>query len=145
MKKIAVLTFLFAFTATINAVFAQKPALVTSNKTGWQKIGEVAADAHRESKSIVVLGKDEFKSIKLKVTDAPINVESVQVIYESGEKEDLSVQSELEKGSETKEFALKYPSKEIEKVVFNYKTMPSSKNEKANVELWGFRAENTRS
>ena len=87
-----------------------------------------------------MLGKDQFKSLKLKVTDAPINIESVQVVYESGEKEDLTVQSELQAGNETKVLDLKNSSKEIDKVVFKYKTMPSYRNEKAHVELYGLKS-----
>ncbi len=130
---------LFVAVATVN-VFGQKPSVVASDKPGWHKIGEVTADLKTETESIVVLGKDAFKSIKLKVTDAPINIESLQVVYESGEKEDVSVANELTAGTETKVIDLKNSAKEIEKIVFKYKTMPSYKNEKAHVELYGLKS-----
>ena len=140
MKRMAVLMLLIIGVACVNLAFAQKPTVVASDKSGWHKIGEVTANFKTETESIVVLGKDQFKSLKLKVTDAPINIESVQVVYESGEKEDLTVQSELQAGNETKVLDLKNSSKEIDKVVFKYKTMPSYRNEKAHVELYGLKS-----
>jgi len=110
-------TFIIGFSA-----FAQKPAVVISDEPGWHKIGEINASLEMETESIVVLGSDEFSSIKLKVTDAPLNVERVQVHYESGEIEDIDVQSSLQAGSETDMLKLKNADKEIEKVSFTYQT-----------------------
>ena len=74
-----------------SAAFAQEPGIVTSSKPGWHKIGDVKASFSTEQESISVIGADKFKSIKLKVTDAPINIQKLQVYYESGEVEDISV------------------------------------------------------
>ena len=137
MKK-SVVIFLVLFVAFAGA-FAQSPGVVTSAKAGWHKIGEVKASFKMENESIVVLGKDAFKSIKLKVTDAPINIENVQVFYESGDPEDVSVKSELKAGAETRVIDLKGGTREIKKVVFTYKTLPNSKDEKAHVELYGLK------
>jgi len=138
MKKSVVILLLVMFVAIAGA-FAQSPGVVTSAKPGWHKIGEVKASFKMENESIVVLGKDAFKSIKLKVTDAPINIENVQVFYESGDPEDVSVRSELKAGAETRVIDLKGGTREIKKVVFTYKTMPNSKDEKAHVELYGLK------
>ena len=139
MKRIQIVM-LVILAAIGSSVYAQKPAVVVSDKEGWHKIGEVNADFKTESESITVMGQDKFQSIKLKVTDAPINIQSVQVLYESGEKEDVPVSNELQAGKETKVFALKNPAKDISKVVFRYKTVPNSKTEKAHVELYGLKS-----
>lgn len=138
MRK-AVVVFAVLFMALANFAFAQS-GVVTSNKAGWHKIGESKADFKAENESISVLGADRFKSIKLKVTDAPINIESVEVFYESGDVEKLSVANQLTEGQETRVIDLKNgASRELKKVVFTYKTVPNSSKDKAHVELWGLK------
>ena len=110
-----------------------------STNPGWHKIGEVKADFKVENESIAVLGADKFRSILLKVTDAPINIQDVKVTYESGEVEDFDVKNELKANSETRKIDLKDPTKEIKKVTFTYKTLPNQKDEKAHVELYGLK------
>lgn len=125
--------------AIVNSAFAQKPAVVTSNEPGWHKIGEITASFKMDNESISVLGADEFSAIKLKVTDAPINIEHIHIFYESGEMEEVAVKNELIAGAETRVIKLKHSDKEIKKVTFTYKTLPNSQNEKAEVELYGLK------
>jgi hypothetical protein len=138
MKKVVLLSFVL-LTALVHYAFAQEPGVVVSSKAGWHKIGEVKASFKMENESISVLGADRFKSIKLKVTDAPINIERLQVFYESGEMEDINVKSELKPGAETHTIDLKGSTQELKKVVFTYKTISNSKDEKAHVELYGLK------
>ena len=124
---------------TLMVAMAQEPAIMFSKKPGWHKIGEVKADFKMENESIAVMGADKFKSILLKVTDAPINIANVEVLYESGDKEDFDVKKEMKANSETRVIDLKRPNQEIKKVIFTYKTLPNSKAEKAHVELYGLK------
>lgn len=121
------------------AAHAQKPAVVADNEPGWKHIGQVTASFKTTSESIVVLGADEFQAIKLKVSDAPIQIDRVQVFYESGQMEELDVQAELKEGAETRVINLSNPKRDIEKVAFTYKTLPNSAGEKADVELYGLK------
>ncbi|MCW3077316.1 MAG: hypothetical protein JWO32_1925 [Bacteroidetes bacterium] len=136
MKKVLIILFAMLF-VQINSVTAQKPEVITSNKQGWHKIGEVTASFKMENESIVVLGNDKFKSIKLKVTDAPLNLVILQVYYDGGGVEEIPVKSELKAGAETRVIAIK--EKAIKKVSFTYKTLPNSQHDKAHVELWGMK------
>jgi hypothetical protein len=136
MKKIIVLMLALAF-VQVNTAMAQKPGVVISNKEGWHKIGEVTASFKMENESILIVGASQFKSIKLKVIDAPINIELLNVYYKSGDVEEIRVKSELKAGEETRSMDVK--QKDIKKVQFTYKTMPNSKNEKAHIELWGLK------
>jgi hypothetical protein len=138
MKKSALL-FVMLFAVLLNSAFAQEPSVMLSDDPGWHKIGEVKADFEAEDQSITVLGNDKFKSILLKVTDAPINIMDLQVFYESGETEKIDVKNELQPGSETKKIDLKKTDQEIQKVRFTYKTLPNQKDEKAHVELYGLK------
>ena len=140
MKKSLLVVFVLLIAAYVNVANAQDPGIVTSNKPGWHKIGETTASFKAENESILVLGADKFKSIKLKVTDAPVNIQSLQVFYESGEVEEINVKNELKAGAETRVIDLKDGStRELKKVVFTYKTLPNSKDEKAHVELYGLK------
>ena len=136
-KSIVVLVVFFAVLTT--AAYAQEPGIVVSNKAGWHKIGEVKADFKTETESISVLGADKFKSIKLKITDAPINIQDMKVYYESGDVEDITVRSEIKAGGETRVIDLKGPARELKKVSFTYKTLPNADKDKAHVELFGLK------
>jgi hypothetical protein len=135
MKTVAVLFVMFCAITSTNA---QEPGIVVSNKPGWHKIGGVKADFKTESESISVLGKDRFKALKLKVTDAPININRVTVYYEDETTQDIPMSGTLTSGSETGQFDLKSPAKEIKKVTFTYK-YEANYRDKAHVELYGLK------
>lgn len=137
MKKTILI--LFATVLVSGIIRAQKPEVVTSNKAGWHKIGDANVNFKTDKDEFVVLGKDRFKSIQLKVTDAPVHVEDLQVFYEGGSKENVAVNQDFSAGSESKVFNLKNNSAEINKVVFIYRTKPNVKVDKAHIELWGLK------
>ena len=138
MKKLH-LIFTVLFATLFSSVFAQEPSVMLSDKPGWHKIGEVKADFKMENQSISVLGKDKFQSILLKVTDAPINIEGIQVFDESGGMEEYDVKNELKPGSETRKIDLKGGAQEIKKITFTYKTLANQNDKKAHVELYGLK------
>jgi hypothetical protein len=123
-----------------NSVFAQKPAVVTSKDPGWHKIGEITASFKMQNDAIAVWGADKFSAIKLRVTDAPINIDRLQVFYEDGEVQDVTVKNELQAGAETKTIELNAREKEIDKVSFTYMTMANYNGDKAHVELYGYKS-----
>jgi hypothetical protein len=141
LMKRAVLVVMVLCGLLVNLAFAQKPAVVVSKDPGWHKIGEVTASFKMENESISVLGADEFAAIKLRVTDAPINISRVQVFYEDGQMEDIDVKNDLSAGSETRILDLAGSNRELSKVVFTYKTMPNRADDKAHVELYGYKTQ----
>jgi hypothetical protein len=138
MKKVVV-GMIVLLASSVNIALAQKPAVVTTNEPGWMKIGEITASFRSTNESIVVLGADEFESIRLKVTDAPLEIERLQVFYESGEMEDVNVANQLKAGGQTRVIKLEQPERDIKKVAFTYKTAPNYKGDKATVELHGLK------
>jgi hypothetical protein len=140
MKKLLVILVVLLLAANVNVALAQDPGIVTSSKPGWHKIGETTASFKAENESIIVLGADKFKSIKLKITEAPVNIQSLQVFYEDGAMEEINVANEIKAGGETREIDLKNGmSKELKKVVFTYKTLPNRNDDRAHVELYGLK------
>jgi hypothetical protein len=137
MKKtllILLVTFL-----TVGVLHAQKPEVVTNNKAGWHKIGDANVNFKTDKDQFIILGKDRFKAIQLKVDDSPVRVEDMQVFYEGGAKEDVSLRSDFKPGSESRVIDLKNGSSELKKVVFIYKTVPNATADKAHIELWGLK------
>jgi hypothetical protein len=122
-----------------SSAFAQKPAVVASKEPGWHKIGEITASFKMQNDAIAVWGADKFSAIKLKVTDAPINIERLQVFYENGEVQEVNVKNELQAGAETRTIDLTARDNEIEKVSFTYQTMANYNGDKAHVELYGYK------
>src|SRR5205809_2361116 len=137
MKK--TLLILFATVFTVSVLHAQKPEVITNNKPGWHKIGDATVDFKSDKDAFVVMGKDKFKAIQIKVTDAPVRLEDMQVSYDGGGKEDISVRSDFQPGSESRIIDLKNPSGGLNKVTFYYKTVPNAVAQKAHLELWGLK------
>ncbi|TGD59520.1 hypothetical protein [Flavobacterium humi] len=135
MKKL-VLVLLLAVSSV--SMLAQKPKVVTSDKTGWHKIGETTVDFKNESDQILVLGADRFASVKIKVTDAPINLISFDIFFENGEKYSVTEGQEIKIPAESKTVALG-GEKSIKSVSFRYQTLGNSTGKKAHVELWGMK------
>jgi hypothetical protein len=141
-KHFFILTMLIFSAFTI--LKAQQPSVITSNKPGWHKIGEKIVDFKADKDEIIVLGADKFKAIQLKVTDARIHMEDINVVYDlpgisETFKEDVAVRSDFKAGDRTRIIYLKYPCLKMNKIVFVYRTVPNWKYEKAHVEVYGLK------
>jgi DNA gyrase/topoisomerase IV subunit B len=137
MKKIIFL--LIASIVTLSALHAQKPEVITKNKAGWQKIGDAKVDFKSDKDKFILIGKDKYKSLQIKVKDAPVLIESVQVEYEGDIKEEIELSAALKTGSESRIIELKNSNTEIKNVTFIYRTIPDSDDKKAELELWGLK------
>lgn len=145
MKKVMVVLVLALFAWNVQPAMAQKPAVVIDDEPGWQKIGETIASFKAQDESIMVIGADEFSAIKLKVEDAPLEIERMQVFYESGEMEEIDVKQKIKAGEESEVFRLQHPDRDIQKVAFTYNTEANAEGEKADVVLYGLNPRDDRS
>jgi hypothetical protein len=138
-KKVVIL--IVAIAASARLALAQEPPFPPVEPLpGWHKVGEMKADFEKESESIALLGaNDIFKSIKFKVTEAPISIDKVIVFYENKEMQEIPLSGMMQVDTESKGFDLLYPSEEIKKVSFTYKSEPNYRGKKAHVELYGLR------
>jgi hypothetical protein len=139
MKKIILLVAVITGITFSNRLFAQKPAVVATNEPGWHHVGHTTASFKMQNESISVLGADEFTALKIKISDAPLHIERLQVFYESGEMEDIDVREHFSNGSESNAIQLKHPEKDIKKVAFTYKTEANAKGDKADIDLYGLK------
>ena len=137
MKKILFVLAVSIFTGI--AANAQKPEIITSNKAGWHKIGEANVNFKTEKDQFLILGADRFKSIQVRVKGAPVHIDDMEIEYDGGAKEDVSLRSNFSIGSKSRVISLKNNSAELKKVSFVYHTVSKSKARKAEIQLWGLK------
>jgi hypothetical protein len=122
-------------------LFAQKPAVVGSNEPGWTHIGQTTASFKMQNESISILGADEFTALRIKVTEAGLQLERMQVFYESGDMEEIELKDHFASGTESRIIKLKHPDRDIQKVAFTYRTDPNTRGDKADIELYGLKTD----
>ena len=49
-------------------------------------------------------GDDRFKSLKIKAVDAPVHIETMVVVYQDGEPENIRVRYDFKEGTESREY-----------------------------------------
>ena len=131
---------LLAIAGSIGIASAQTPAVMVSDAAGWHKIAERTVSFKTEKDEIAVIGSDRFSAIKFKVTDASIDLVSLVITYEKGDAQDVKVNESIKSPSESRVIDLKGGSeRSIKNIAFVYKTVPNSKDQKANVEVWGLK------
>lgn len=133
------LVILLALAGNYGKMTAQTPAVIMSDKAGWHKIGERTVDFAKDRDEIMVVGADRFSSLKFMVTGASIDLIDLEVYYESGDKQDIKVNSPIWAGKESRVIDLNGGERSLKKIVFVYKTLANQKAEKAHVEVWGLK------
>jgi hypothetical protein len=136
MKKVTMFV-LLAMAIVYGSVNAQ--SVVVSDKAGWHKIGSRTIDFKNDKDEITVLGSDKFSSIKFMVKDAPVNLKNVEVYYESGDNQNIAVNSPIGPAMESKAYDLNGSERSLKKISFDYNTLPNIKDEKAEIEVWGLK------
>src|SRR6266567_5313831 len=106
----------------------------------WRLIGSVQADFKADHDTIVVAGpNDDFRKLKFKVTDAPLKLRRVIVVYDNGEPDKLEVREDIRKGGESRPIDLKGGGKRsLRKIEFWYETKGILQG-KADVTVFGMK------
>jgi len=120
---------------------AQRPGRAGAGAAGdWRVIGTTQADHSADHDTIVVKGPfDDFRKIKFKVTDAPLNLQRLVVTYDNGEPEKLDVRENISQGSESRAIDLRGAGKRsIRRIDFWYDTKGWLKG-KAHVTVFGMK------
>ena len=104
MKKQFTLGLFFAFFLLAPAFesLAQKTTQPMAQTTGnWDAIGTVKAARMGGDHDVVTLTEPHhhYKQIKLKVTDAPLNIKKMVITYDNGETQTISNRYEIKKAA----------------------------------------------
>jgi hypothetical protein len=138
MKKIAMILMLAVAGASGVAV-AQNPKVVTSDKAGWHKIGETTVDFKKEREEVEIYGANRFAAIKFKVDKEPIDLVSAEIIYASGDSQNINFNLHIKAPGYSRETNLDGGERTVTKIIFVYKTLPNPNDKKAHVEIWGLK------
>ena len=122
-RKASILILLFLALCTMN--FAQQVSRPRPGAVGkWRLIGTTRADFKADHDVIIVAGPfDNFRKIKFKVTNAPLNMMNMVVTYDNGEPDKIDVRQIIPKGGESRVIDLKgVGRRSIRKIEFWYDT-----------------------
>jgi hypothetical protein len=134
-KTLIVLLTMIGISSKMNA---QQPAVVVSDKDGWHKIAETRVDHKTDKDEVMVMGADKFATLIVKVTEAPVELQSVNVVFEDGTSQSANINKSFKSPGQTDLIKLS-GEREIKKVVFMYKSMTTKEDKKGHVELWGMK------
>jgi hypothetical protein len=115
---------------------------VVKDTSGWKKIGISNINFKNSNDDIYVLESDKYSSVKFAVTDMPIDITALEIFYETGDKQDIRVNLELNDQGESKPIELNGGERRLTKITFAYKPL-NENSKKGVVELWGMKAKNT--
>lgn len=119
----------------------------SANDPNWEKIGEKTVDLSSDKgifnwntdREKTVRADEKYSAIKFKAKDAPVNLTNVQVEYENGQKQDLSINAPVQVNSDSKVISLNSQS-DVDKITFNYSKNESAGTDKAKIEVWGLKS-----
>jgi len=114
-KKGILIVSLVLFFAT--AGFAQRRG---RHDQGWQYLGQAHVDGRVDHDNISVGARGSFRSIQLRVQNAPIEFERVVVHYENGASEVLQVRQRIPAGGSTRDIDLRGNRRNIRSVELWY-------------------------
>jgi len=106
----------------------------------WRLIGQTHADHAADHDSIIVKGPfDNFRKIKFKVTDAPLNMQHMVVTYDNGAPDKIDVRQNIPQGGESRVIDLRGIGKRsVRRIDFWYDTKGFLKG-KADVTVFGMK------
>lgn len=129
-----------ALTLMAGGALAQGLHMDDSHKdSDWVKLGRVTATHSADHDRIKVEGRnDDFRKLKFKVSDSPLNMHKIIVTYDNGPPETLEVRQDIPKGGETRDIDLSGGKRSIRTIEFWYDTK-GLLNGKADVTAFGKR------
>jgi hypothetical protein len=132
--------FLFVAFVVSTPVSAQEVVASKSGAPGtWQELGTITVKSELNHDDVVLAGFSEYRSIKLKAVDAPVQIVNMNVIWFDGKVDHLNVKFHLPAGGESRVIDLKggRHTKKIRRVTIWYKNDSTVAVGLAKVSLWG--------
>ena len=92
----------------------------------WERLGSRKVDFRQDNDVIMVTAYEgRFRKLKLRINKAPIYLKNIRIVYGNGNSTVLKVNRMLENGTETRAFDLPGDKRVIQKIVFNYRSVPN--------------------
>jgi hypothetical protein len=145
--RAAALVLVLPLSLTVTLAGLAGPALAAKvvqpnagNTGSWRLIGQTHADHGADHDTIIVQGPfDNFRKIKFKVTDAPLNMQRMVVTYDNGAPDNIDIRQNIPQGSESRAIDLRGAGKRsLRRIDFWYDTK-GVLNGKADVTVFGMK------
>jgi len=105
----------------------------------WQKIGEATVNLKLDKDKVPVSQAGNFKSIRIKTTDAPVHVRNLIIEYVDGGSQNIAVNRDFKAGAESPVLNLDKVQSRIKEMTIVYRTMSTTEGDKAHVEVWALK------
>jgi hypothetical protein len=79
---------------------------------------------------------DNFRQIKLKVTDGPLKVYDMKIYFDNGDVQDVSIRNQIRQGGESRLIDLDGGLRSLKKIEFTYETKGFGRG-RSRVAVWG--------
>ena len=129
MRKITSL-FVLVFLIVSTTVQAQN---------GWRFIADKTV-AFGVDHDVIVTGNtnNDFRKLKLRVTDGPLKMYDMKVYFDNGDVQDVSIRLRIPQGGESRVIDLDGGLRHIKRIEFWYETKGFRRG-KARVAVWGYK------
>lgn len=104
----------------------------------WVFVADKIVDFGVDRDVITVKGNDAFTKLKLRITDAPLKMLDMDVIFENGEHFRVPLQYNFNQGEESRAIDLPGRARRIKRIEFLYETKGILRG-KARIAVWGHR------
>ena len=133
MKQLIIVCLLFSV-ATLNCSTTQRPA-----RADWRFIADKWVN-YGLDRDVILFGdlKDDFRQLKIRVTDAPLKIYDLKIYFDNGDVQDVSLKLLFRQGDESRVIDLNGGLRHLRKIEFWYETKGVRKG-KARVAVWGKR------
>ena len=133
MKPLKIVLFLLAFTP-LSISTAQNAA-----RADWRFMADKWVN-YGVDRDVIVFGdlKDDFRQIKIRITDAPLRMYDMKIYFDNGDVQDVALKSLFRQGDESRVIDLNGGMRHLRKIEFWYETKGVLRG-KARVAVWGKR------
>ena len=121
---------------TMFSVFTSFKLVETSNAE-WKFIGDKSV-RFGVDRDVIHCGNanDDFRQIKLKVTDGPLKMYNMKIHFDNGQVQDVPLRNKFIAGSESRVIDLLGGLRHLKKIEFTYETKGFLRG-RSRVEVWG--------
>lgn len=108
-------------------------------QNGWRFIADKMV-AFGVDHDVIVTGNtnDDFRKLKIRVTDGPLKMYDMKVYFDNGSVQDVSIRALIRQGGESRVIDLDGGLRHIKRIEFWYETKGFRKG-RARVAVWGFK------
>lgn len=126
------------FQLTVSAQPRTLP-IINPTHSKWVFIARTETKLNVDKDIVTIRGKNAFRALKFKVTNNPIEIYDLDVVFDNGQHQDIAVKNTFQPNSESRVLDLPGNTRRIKSIVIKYRSQGNLLNQKAFVQFWGMR------